>query len=454
MRNLFDQYQAPENRLTHALGCCLDQDADLLGAFVKWATGLPCTSKRSLQIVEQQIPGEPEDFDEDHALGLPDLWIHDQENWSLILESKVASAIKPEQLRRHLLTAQRYGFNDIVLLVLSPEEPDHRVKRVVERIRSLMANPGGQRKNHSSHLGGPRSFPGSPPKPDAPRVVYRRWADLYCWMRQQARRSVWAQRFVKYLEIAEERMTADGYLGDQCLTEFDGIPFNLEHPYTYREAKRVLRLLLDELRTRKDLRQLGMDAEGIGRTAITGTSGTSVWDFLPLKIARGEDSFTRYPHLTVSIQSQRFQVQITVPHRVLPRCRRNLLALGSEGFRDLVAQVQERVMRAIRPIDESYPWMEVLQRHYESQRSPGICDAKLEFDLRTALSNGDGRVKGQEQWICATFDALQKKQSNLQMSIGAVFPYGDAKLHSRDVLDAIAGVWLGCKPWLDTLLAV
>jgi len=35
LRNLFDQFSARENRLTHALVCALDRDSRLLRAFLK-----------------------------------------------------------------------------------------------------------------------------------------------------------------------------------------------------------------------------------------------------------------------------------------------------------------------------------------------------------------------------------------------------------------------------------
>ena len=37
MRNIFDQYSHPENRLTHALASCLAEDRKLLRRFVGWA---------------------------------------------------------------------------------------------------------------------------------------------------------------------------------------------------------------------------------------------------------------------------------------------------------------------------------------------------------------------------------------------------------------------------------
>jgi hypothetical protein len=36
MRNLFDQYNQPENRLSHALAVCLSEDRRLLTRFLRW----------------------------------------------------------------------------------------------------------------------------------------------------------------------------------------------------------------------------------------------------------------------------------------------------------------------------------------------------------------------------------------------------------------------------------
>jgi hypothetical protein len=213
MRSIFDQYETPENRLTHALGCCLERAPRLLRNFIRWATGKRKLPAGRLSILEQQVPGAPVAPAEDGESGLPDLWIHDQGTWSLIVESKVKAKISAAQLRRHLKTAQRNGFTDATLLVLAPTIPAHRL----------------------------------------PGVIYHTWPEVYVWIRRQARESEWAACMADYMEVAEARMTADGYLGDKPLTEFDGIPFGPDHPYTYREAKRVLKLAMDELQNRPDL---------------------------------------------------------------------------------------------------------------------------------------------------------------------------------------------------------
>ncbi len=72
MRNLFDQYKEPENRLTHALACCLAEDRTLLRRFVRWAALARPPAKARLEVLEQRIPSEPTvDLDDDPGHGLP-----------------------------------------------------------------------------------------------------------------------------------------------------------------------------------------------------------------------------------------------------------------------------------------------------------------------------------------------------------------------------------------------
>ncbi len=412
MRNIFDQYESPENRLTHALGCCLQLDRNLLRPFVTWLTGRRSLAWGKLEVLEQQVPGVPVDTTNDGELGLPDLWIHGDGDWSLIIESKVQAKVTTGQLHRHLRRARRNGFGDVDLVVLAPTLPKQR-------------NQG---------------------------IIYRTWPEVYCWLRRQARNSQWASSLAEYFEVAETKMTADGYLQDGSLTEFDGIPFGPDHPYSYREAKRLLKLAMGELRKRRDLEKLGMNPRGQGRPAITGQAGSAVWDFIPLKAAGGKAAFTSCPHLTLSIQSQRLVVIVTLPNAVGSAMRRNLVDLPYDEFCDLVGSVERGVSKAVRRIKRACPHIEAVQRHYPSQRARPIVDARLEFDLRTATGNRRAAVKSQPQWLESVYAALQAKKSNLQVGIGALLPYGDSALRSREVLKVIAGVWLGCRPWIDAIV--
>src|SRR5271169_6849236 len=124
MRNLFDQYRHPENRLTHSLVSSLSNDPKLLSQFIQWATGERRPVSK-LGVVEQTLPGEEEPTDEEESerRGLPDGWIYDGNGWCLIIESKIESPLTQDQLQRHRRTAERRGFTDVRLLALVTNPP-------------------------------------------------------------------------------------------------------------------------------------------------------------------------------------------------------------------------------------------------------------------------------------------------------------------------------------------
>ncbi len=73
MRNIFDQYEQPENRLTHALVTVLDQDRSLLSPFLKWLGIADSPKPQALRMTQQQVPGTVlDDADEVEQKGLPD----------------------------------------------------------------------------------------------------------------------------------------------------------------------------------------------------------------------------------------------------------------------------------------------------------------------------------------------------------------------------------------------
>ncbi len=417
MRNIFDQYSQPENRLTHALVSCLGNDPKLLRGFVQWATGEKVPAGRRLEIVEQRLPGEEEATDEKEAerRGLPDAWIHDGKGWALIIESKIESPLKRDQLDRHRRVAERRGFSDV-----------HLVALVVEKPRRVSVDD----------------------------LIIREWTELYSWLRRE-RWSDWALRMTAYMEVLETKLPNEGYLKEGTLTIFTGIPFGQDTPYTYSEAKRLLQLAMEELRHRKDLqRKLKIDPEKKGRPAITGKDLSSVWDYLSLAEARSAKNFTEYPHFTLSIQRDRIFVLVTIPHGIRREYRRNLLRNGREEFFNVLQKVQTNLKKALGKVEGASPWIEIIQRHYPSQRSAPIIDATLQFDLRTAFPRS-GRwgktVKVQPQWLEAVYEALSKKRANIQLAVGAIFPYARCKaVNSSEILDHMAGVWVACRPIVRT----
>src|SRR5215469_1690424 len=58
LRNIFDQYSQPENRITHALLTVMNEDRKLLGAFLRELVKVDApTDAGNLSISEQQFPG-------------------------------------------------------------------------------------------------------------------------------------------------------------------------------------------------------------------------------------------------------------------------------------------------------------------------------------------------------------------------------------------------------------
>jgi hypothetical protein len=416
VRNVFHQYQQPENRLTHALVCALAEDSHLLKRFIRWATGR-AAPKGKLEIVEQQRPGE-EARNEDEAAGIPDAWIFNDDGWALLLESKITAHLGTGQLLRHLATAARRGFPNATLLVVTARDQTPGIKG------DVIALP---------------------------------WMAVYGWLLRERRRSEWAARCANYMEILESDLIEQGKLKEGAVTTFSGIPFDSGNPYSYLEAKRLLKLALEELRNnRKLVRILGMDPKSAGRGAITGRESDSVWDYLSLRQGRGDETFTHYPHLTLAIKADMLLVIVTVPHGIKPEFRRRLVDLEAEGFRELFGEICRRICLALRKDKGAVPWAEVLQRRYLSQRSIPIVDAKVEFDLRTAVQKVPGRgrktIRVQPQWLDAAYRALARKQSNLQLVVGAAFPYGrSSSVSQRAVLSNIAETWLACRPLLTAM---
>jgi hypothetical protein len=125
LRNIFDQYSQPENRVTHALMTALNEDRKLLALFLRELVKVkpPCNAHK-LTMLEQQYPGEQEPSEEDlERRGIPDGWIFDGEGWCVFLETKVIAKLGADQIIRHRRTAERRGFNTIIAVAIAPYKP-------------------------------------------------------------------------------------------------------------------------------------------------------------------------------------------------------------------------------------------------------------------------------------------------------------------------------------------
>ena len=417
MRNVFDQYEEPENRLTHALASCLAEDPAFCRDFVRWALGEPSPTGRSLVVLEQQLPGDPPVAEDDaESRGIPDARIHDGHDWALLIESKVSSPVDSGQLRCHLATAMKRGFEQVHIVLISVKKPG-RLPRGVRHIE---------------------------------------WHSVYTWAQGQTTKSSWAPQLVRYMEVLETKMVTDGYLREGTLTVFSGVPFTRENPYNYREAKRVLGLLMQGLRGKRALsKQLGVDRQAPGRPAITGRDGAYVWDYLCLKEAQHPGNVTKAPHLTLSVRADDVFALLAMPNNMAGPYRQHLLSRGYVAFSDLMGHVAREMTRRLKPYEGAIPWVETLQRRYPYQRAVPIVDARLAFDLRTAFPNkqdGRPRPKTQGVWLHAAYAAYKGKRANVQLAVGAIFPYDRCPVvHAPEAADAIIAAWLGCKPLLDVL---
>ena len=200
VRNVFDQYKQPENRLTHSLATVLHEDTALLKSFLATFGPKPHPPVRELNVIEQSLPGIPELAGlETLSQGLPDAVIFSDEGWALIIECKISDALARNQLERHRRTIEKCGFDRLFGLAITVQKPEFNM--------------------------------------DGWHVIS--WKDVYAWGHKHKNNSHWAGRLVDYFNVAEAKMISEEYLKEGTITEFSGISFD---PYTYLEGKRVLRL--------------------------------------------------------------------------------------------------------------------------------------------------------------------------------------------------------------------
>jgi hypothetical protein len=415
VRVIFDQYEQPENRLTHALAVTLDQDRTSLVQFLKWlgVQGIP--KPQTLIVTEQQVPGVlVEDDVCVDAKGLPDAAIFDKVGWTVLFESKVQARVNLEQIERHRQTAKRHGFESPWIVLISVDEQ----------------------------------------KCDVPnKTIAITWQEVYSWFNRRSAKSFWAMQMVEYMRVFERKMLLQQYQIRGTITVFDGLRFDDSNPYTYREAKRLIRHLGDLLQKRADLRRIGVDPNGSRRPAITGSTDDFVWDFLPLVVARDAMQFTAFPHLTMGIWRNRAVAAVTVPHGFKGGFRKRLLSVGLKGFLALVYELEERLRPITKRSEGAQPAMYITQRRYRTQNSTPVVDARLEADLRTAASQKHSVIRHQPQWIEAVYQVLVNKRSNIQFGVEVRFDYACPTVRSAACADLFADTWVALSPLINFTIA-
>ncbi len=195
MRNIFDQYSQPENRVTHALMTALSEDRVLLGRFLHDLVRVtpPCTPKQ-LSVLAQQYPCQlqpPETELEER--GVPDGWIFHEDKWCVFIEVKVTARLQPKQIVDHRRSAARQGFEKVMAVAIVAQ----------------------------TNIAAP------------PDTVLLEWRDVYAWLRREGSQSPWAARVAEYLEIVEAQLIEKETFVDGTLTKFDGIYFSKKKDFNY-----------------------------------------------------------------------------------------------------------------------------------------------------------------------------------------------------------------------------
>ena len=408
MRNVFDQYDQPENRLTHALMVTLANDKKLVRPFLKLVGVKRVPALKDIELGLQRVPGQEVDSIKDGKGGLPDGCLFDQDNWAVVIEAKVQAPISINQLKRHRKTSVRYGYEHPHVVLLSIDKP-----------KSL---------------------------PDW--VTHIEWKNLYIWFSKQTADSSWARHFVDYMHVFETRMIAKDYNIRGTLTMFDGFKFSDAEPYTYAEGKRLIRLLGDELRKRKKLvKALCVDVKKEGRTAITRGLNGSVWDFLPLKTGRGK-SFAAAVHLSLGIRPQVVGIALTVPNS-MRGVKKTLKNDKAEGLGQMFSQVEKNLRPVLEKVKKAKPMIYIHQRHYKTQRSYPETDGRVEVDLRTVLSTAKGLLKHQPGWLECIFKLLVNKKTNMQWGVELRCPHSEKVMQSAKAIDIMVETWVAMTPLMD-----
>jgi len=413
MRNIFDQYESPENRLTHALVSTLHSDRALVRPFLRWLKAKNVPGRRRIRIEEQRVPGQEAESDEEGEEGLPDACFYDEDGWAVLLESKIQAGISITQLRRHQRTAARYGYDDAYVVLIAVDRPK-------------------------------RQLPGN--------MHFVEWKDVYQWFCRRSQRSDWARRFTDYVQALETRLITQEYRIRGTLTMFSGFRFNDEYLYTYHEGKRLLRLMSQHFRNDKRLiRELRLDPNGPGRPAITRGENGRVWDVIPLRLAKGH-ALTAYPHVTINIQPGFASVAITVPNSVKGGIRARLRKVSAEEFGALLEGIEKRLRRVLRKVPDARPVIYVLHRHYKTQRSVPEVDGQIEVDLRTLVDVAGPGLKHQPMWIDAIHGILTHRRTNLQLGLSVHFPFTARITQTPGALRVMSNAWIAMKPMLAFLL--
>lgn len=424
LRNLFDQYDKDEDKLTHSLLHTIASDEKLFVDFISFALDKSPFKKDKIFVGSQGRYGDEISASiskKGKESSVPDAIMHDS-SACVLIESKVTAAINKEQLENHLKQAQRRGFKNPILLLLTSDREKPDEVHFFEK---------------SGH-----------------NIYWKSWWGIYQWMGNHNKPPM-VGNLRKYMEVLELNIIKKREGGwDGMLTQFEGIPFGSED-YSYGKAKGCLNAFVGELKKHPELKRIYPNADITkGRGAITGEEQSEVWDCIPLE--NGEENFTKQPHLSFVIKPDWTQVQITLPNQAKGEYWRALTSRDKEKLSELLLTIHERFKK--KQPKNSKLMVQVLHRHYKpGDRRIGVRDGEIYFDVDCLLGKekkSDPKVKTFTAWLDALDGILKdRSKANRQIAIIARYDHVEGSIVGKPefVGEAIRAVG-ALKPFYSSLI--
>jgi len=367
LNNIFDQYEAEENKITGALLQTLANNRSLLKFLLNNIFRISLKKYSKVIISSQKNPF----LDEIHNANkvkletVPDGWIVIDSDKVIVIESKIIkNNVKFKQLNGHIKNIP-LDIPDKYLLVLSPDYENPLFSFQSPDVKSRWLSW----KSVYDLINGKK---------------YKK--DLPGFLKKQLK---------EYLAMKEN------------LIGFRGIEFN-QGEYTPREAKIIIKGLIQEIKP--EFEQIFPDLKFQKKSLSEHTHAYSishrgVWTFLG-----ANEDHTKDLHFTFWISETHFGMGLTVPNNAKPRWKRlKQIFKNNELFKQFLSELFK--------LRKSLPniTLEFLHRHYLNQKD-GIVDGFIEIDLDTI--KGNKSVKKYPVWISAIQELVaNKKNFNGQLMI-------------------------------------
>jgi len=406
LRNIFDQYQVPENRVTNALLQTLQRDKRLLDAFLKKVIGRTVAKNEHIVFEAFKKPGADGDLksSDEQTQSIPDGLIKIGENIAVAIESKIVkNAIRPEQLRSHLREVASY--NEKYLCVITPDDSSP--------IEELKAR--GEIGVNS---------------------IWLSWREIY-EMLGDYKSPKNAEEFLQN-QLKEFLYMQNDLIG------FCGIK-KWEEGYDLEQANNIVRNLIRAIKPKLQEIYQGFTYEKQYYKRAKNPYQIYrewAWGYLA-----PQENFTKDLHFTFSLSETNLFIGLTIPHNAGQRWRR----LKQICKDDNLFQEFESLLFELRSTLPNI-YLEFLQRHYVG-RKDGLIDGMIEMNLDTIHGNPEKNVKENKAlWEGLRSAIARKKDYNGQLMIRTRYFFKDhPEMEHESFKDEIIRATASFKPIYEFL---